>query len=252
MAVMIDPEGTWYHGSNLELDTLRKGSTITQWRGLAEAFSHKPTGLGYDEYGDDGGIIHNGTEDGYLFVIDEPLSMDADIYRHPRTTMDPGAEWLTRRELKLRLTAILRGDCRIRLAEPGDAGALCRLNEQFNGPGDVTPESVAASLIGNFQEAVAVAEADGEPVGFACVQRKLSFCYGRAAAEITEAFVREEFRRRGLASGMLELLKKHCRRCWHVETLSLLTGGDNFGAQELYRRSGYRREDEALFVKELE
>ena len=36
---------------------MRKGSTVTQWRALAEAFSHKPTELGYD---DNGIITHNG------------------------------------------------------------------------------------------------------------------------------------------------------------------------------------------------
>lgn len=100
MKIEIHPDGIWYHGSNVRFDTLREGSTITQWRALAEAFSHKPTALGYD---DDGVIIHNGTEQGYLYVIDEPIRVDEDVYQHPRTTMDPGAEFLTKRPLKVRL-----------------------------------------------------------------------------------------------------------------------------------------------------
>jgi len=96
----IDMGRPWYHGSNRELAILRKGSTITQWKELAEAFATKPTMLGYEEIFSP--ITHNGTESGILYIIDEPLRMGADIYRHPRSTMDPGVEFLTRRALKLK------------------------------------------------------------------------------------------------------------------------------------------------------
>jgi len=100
MKIEVLPEKKWYHGSNCRFDVLREGSTITQWRELAEAFSHKPTALGYD---DDGVILHNGTEPGYLYEIDEPIEVGDDVYQHPRTTMDANAEFLTRRELRVRL-----------------------------------------------------------------------------------------------------------------------------------------------------
>ena len=93
MEIQIDPEGVWYHGSNLPLSELRSGSTITQWKALAEAFSHKPRSLCYD---DTGHIEH-----------DEPLVIGRDIYPHPRTTMDENAEFLTRRPIKVRLIAEL-------------------------------------------------------------------------------------------------------------------------------------------------
>lgn len=100
MKIEIQPDGVWYHGSNRIFSELRAGSTVTQWRALAEAFSHKPSGLGYD---DDGVITHNGTEKGYLYVIDEPVVIGVDIYQHPRTTMDENAEFLTKRPLKLKM-----------------------------------------------------------------------------------------------------------------------------------------------------
>ena len=89
----------WYHGSPLQLDTLLAGSTITPYRHLAEVFSHKPSMVSVD---DAGLILHNGTEAGYLYVIEETLS-EADVYMHPRSTMQAGWEWLTRRDLPLRL-----------------------------------------------------------------------------------------------------------------------------------------------------
>ena len=100
MKIEILKDGVWYHGSDKIFSELRTGSTITQWREPAEAFSHKPSALGYD---DDVVIRHNGTAKGYLYVIDEPVEIGTDIYQHPRTTMDENAEFLTRRPLKVRL-----------------------------------------------------------------------------------------------------------------------------------------------------
>lgn len=100
MKLTIEADGIWYHGSNKIFTELWEGSTITQWRELAEAFSHQPSRLGYD---DDGNIGHNGIEKGYLYVIDEAIKVGIDIYQHPETTMDPNAEFLTKRPLKVRL-----------------------------------------------------------------------------------------------------------------------------------------------------
>ncbi len=104
MDIPVDSQGIWYHGSNVRFSELREGSTITPWRALAEAFSHKPTKLEYD---DDGIIRHNGTEKGYLYRIDEPVDRTIDIDPHPRTTMDENMEFLTKRPLKVRLIDLL-------------------------------------------------------------------------------------------------------------------------------------------------
>ena len=100
MKITVDPNGTWYHGSNVLFSELREGSTITQWRELAEAFSHQPTMLGYD---DNGVINHNGVEKGYLYIIDEDIEIGKDVYQHPTTTMDQNAEFLTKRPLAVKL-----------------------------------------------------------------------------------------------------------------------------------------------------
>jgi hypothetical protein len=92
-------QSPWYHGSPHRLSHLRTGSTITQKRELARIFSHKPTIVSVE---DDGSIRHNGILDGYLYLIDEPIQA-GDVEPHPRTTMAPGDEWLTTRELRLSL-----------------------------------------------------------------------------------------------------------------------------------------------------
>lgn len=119
-----DWDAPWYHGSPLKLATLRVGSTITQSRHLATVFSHKPAIVCLE---DDGTIRHNGDTPGYLYRIAEPLGA-ADVYPHPHSSMEPGLEWLTRRELALELvgpTAICAAE---RLTEE-DIAALHRRQE---------------------------------------------------------------------------------------------------------------------------
>ena len=104
MKIEINPNKPWYHGSNVIFSELREGSTITQWRALAEAFSHKPTILC-----DDNGVIsHNGVQKGYLYVIDENIEIGSDVYPHPQTTLDENFEFLTKRPLAVRLIAELQ------------------------------------------------------------------------------------------------------------------------------------------------
>lgn len=100
MEFAINSQGMWFHGSNRVFEILEEGSTITQWRELAEAFSHKPTILAID---DDNSIIHNGKEYGYLYILDESIEIDIDIYAHPRTTMGKDLEFLTKRKIKVKM-----------------------------------------------------------------------------------------------------------------------------------------------------
>jgi len=95
----LDPDQPWYHGSPFELTMLFEGSTITQKNELARIFSHKPTVVSMS---DDGQIKHNGTVRGYLYTVTERIEVD-DVIPHPHTTMPPGDEWITTRELRVQL-----------------------------------------------------------------------------------------------------------------------------------------------------
>jgi hypothetical protein len=93
----------WYHGSPERLTYIRRGSTITQDRDLARVFSHRPTLVSC--YTDSEGryrIKHSGTRPGFLYRVAENVSVE-DVYPHPRTTMQPGDEWLTKRDLRVEL-----------------------------------------------------------------------------------------------------------------------------------------------------
>jgi len=89
----------WYHGTPLVLATLAAGSSITRNRELAVAFSHRPTRI---DVSDDGAIRDNGTAEGYLYEVDEPVAPD-DIHPHPACKDGDPWELVTHRPLRLRL-----------------------------------------------------------------------------------------------------------------------------------------------------
>jgi hypothetical protein len=101
-------DGAWFHGSPRKLDTLAAGSTITRSRPVAEAFSHRPTCLGWEEKGGRlAGVCHNGAAAGYLYIVDEAIG-EPDVRHHPNSAYHAGGlEWLTNRPLRLRRIADL-------------------------------------------------------------------------------------------------------------------------------------------------
>ena len=90
---------TWYHGSQQELTTLRVGSSITQDKTVAKAFSHRPSLLTMSEGGT---VKHDGVTSGYLYTVADEIGPD-DVHLHPHPVNATRWEWLTNRELKLKL-----------------------------------------------------------------------------------------------------------------------------------------------------
>ena len=90
---------TWYHGSQQKLTTLRVGSSITQDKTVAKAFSHRPSMLSMSEGGT---VKHDGVAPGYLYIVTDEISPE-DVYPHPHPVNATRWEWLTNRELKLEL-----------------------------------------------------------------------------------------------------------------------------------------------------
>lgn len=99
-----DYSAPWYHGSPKRLSVLLKGSWVTQFKGLAKAFSHKPSLI---SLGDDCQTIkHNGQQPGFLYVVSEPVNAnDVSYLRDTAQT-----HWQTQRELQIELVAELPSD----------------------------------------------------------------------------------------------------------------------------------------------
>lgn len=139
----------------------------------------------------------------------------------------------------------------IRLARKEDAEQLLLLCNQFNGEGETSAAHIEQSLLQNQQEIAVVAEEDGVLAGFVCVQMKRSLCYHAISPEITEVFVCEAHRRKGLASKMIAFAETYCMEQSGVRRFELQTGEKNLGAQALYRSLGYYEENEILMEKAM-
>ena len=94
-----DYSRSWYHGSQRRLTTIRAGSSITQDRAVARAFSHRPSRVSLPG---NGTVKHDGTAPGYLYVVAEEVR-SADVYPHPHPVNAARWEWLTTRELRVEL-----------------------------------------------------------------------------------------------------------------------------------------------------
>lgn len=127
----------------------------------------------------------------------------------------------------------------VRPATENDAKQLAALNDEFNGAGNTTPDSIRQSLMRNAREVVIVDDENGTLTGFVCVQLKKSFCYDDYMPEITEVYVRPAYRNRGIAGSMISFAEEYCCRNYPLHRFELLTGEKNLIAQALYYKLGY-------------
>ncbi len=97
---------TWYHGSDQALTKLRAGSSITQNRDVAKAFSHRPSLVSLSDEGeslpDKCNVKHDGVAPGYLYAVSDEIGPD-DVRPHSHPANAARWEWLTNRELRLEL-----------------------------------------------------------------------------------------------------------------------------------------------------
>jgi GNAT superfamily N-acetyltransferase len=138
----------------------------------------------------------------------------------------------------------------IRVATLADAHILADLNADFNGV-QMTLERMAEQMLRCYDvERALIACIDGTAVGFACLRLIPWLCYDPPYAELTELFVREPFRRRGIASALVAHAQRMARAAGAKE-LRILTGRDNPAARAFYRKLGCTEEDEVLLILHL-
>lgn len=139
----------------------------------------------------------------------------------------------------------------IRLAAQGDAVMLMHLNRVFNEVDEVPEETVVNRLI-NGSEIVAVAQDEGGLIGFCCAQVHHSFCYAAPCAEITEMYVEQGARRKGVGRALLAFMTAHLKDVHGVQEIHLLTGCENKAAKALYAAMGFEEKNETYMRKKLE
>ncbi|MEK4851938.1 GNAT family N-acetyltransferase [Paenibacillus sp. FSL H7-0756] len=139
---------------------------------------------------------------------------------------------------------------RVRLASIADAEALSGLNQEFNGGVRRPPAQIIEYLHTNCNECIAVAELNGTIVGFGCAQSLYSFCYEEPYGEITELYVQDTARRKGVARGIITCLEDELRMRG-VKRVKVLTGRRNAAAIRTYEDCGYVKDDEQMLEKPL-
>ncbi len=137
----------------------------------------------------------------------------------------------------------------VRIATVQDAAQLEILNNEFNGEGETTLDNIRSSLANNKQEVIVVDEQNGELTGFVCVQLKKSFCYDEYMPEITEVYVKPQYRRCGVARSMIAYAEEYCKSHFPLHKFELLTGDENDGAQSVYTKLGYSEDGELHLAK---
>ena len=140
----------------------------------------------------------------------------------------------------------------IRIATEDDANQLDLLNNEFNGQGNTSKDCIRDSILNNKQEVVIVAQEDESLVGFVCVQLKKSFCYDDFMPEITEVYVRLEYRKKGIASAMIAYAERYCNEHYALHKYEILTGKNNITAQSVYKKLGYEDDNEIHLSKRRE
>src|SRR5436190_23136660 len=130
-----------------------------------------------------------------------------------------------------------RSGLTVRAATPDDAPALAELIAEFNGPQGDGGETAARLAACAGLEVALLASTPSEPVGFACLRVTPAIGTRTPHALLTELYVRERFRRRGVG----QMLLQHAERLALAQgaaALYLWTGDDNHAAQTFYENQG--------------
>ncbi len=131
---------------------------------------------------------------------------------------------------------------RIRPAEQRDVIEFAALNRRFNG---------GAGRLEKHDdkfEKVLVAEDGGELVGFACVQFLRTACFDSPWAELTELFVDNANRRRGVGAALVSEVE---RLSWKrgCSELIMRTRANNREARALFEDCGYEEAQHVVYRK---
>jgi ribosomal protein S18 acetylase RimI-like enzyme len=144
----------------------------------------------------------------------------------------------------------MNANVRVRRAVLTDAEELSRLNQEFNGGEIIAPAKIIESMNINNNELIAVAELSDRIVGFGCAQSFYSFCYEEPHGEITELYVEEAARRKGIAVAIISCLEENLRERG-VKSMKVLTGRWNNAAIKTYENCNYIIDDEQLLKKRM-
>jgi GNAT superfamily N-acetyltransferase len=126
----------------------------------------------------------------------------------------------------------------VRPAMAEDAPVLAELIAEFNGPQGDAPETAARLAACAGLEVALLAETPAGAAGFACLRVTPAIGTRVPHALLTELYVREPFRRQGVARALVRAAEALARRQGAV-ALYLFTGRQNVEAQAFYEQLGF-------------
>ena len=139
----------------------------------------------------------------------------------------------------------MESEITISLASIHDASDIAKLNRLFNEV-DESPEAIAARMSDpNCVETVILAKVDDATVGFALIRVVPSVLYATPHAELTELYVMDDYRQRGIASELIAFAEQVAAQKG-ARSILVQTGDDNVPALSLYHKHGYEEYDLTL------
>lgn len=139
-------------------------------------------------------------------------------------------------------------DVRVKLATTDDLENLFALNVLFEN--ETTKERMLASIQENDQQVTCIAFIGDVAVGYCTGFIVKSLCYSEDRADVEALFVREEYRKRGIASMLMNQFEKEIVRRG-VNHFHLTIHRKNAAALRLYRSLGYGDTGELLLDKSI-
>lgn len=139
----------------------------------------------------------------------------------------------------------MKGEVKISIATADDASFIAKLNMLFNEV-EESPEAIATRMSDpNCVETIILAKVGDEAVGFAFVRVVPSVLYSTPHAELTELYVMDDYRQRGIASGLIAFAGQVAAQKG-ARSILVQTGDDNLPALALYKKHGYEEYDLVL------
>jgi GNAT superfamily N-acetyltransferase len=130
-------------------------------------------------------------------------------------------------------------DVTVEILDEDDADALALLQSEFTGL-ETTPQQAANRLRKSRGiEHPVLARVDGDVAGFASLRLHPYLGEDVPYAELSELYVRPQFRRLGVARALLTVLEEEARRSG-ATSWAVLTGEDNNAALAAYQTWGFR------------
>ena len=113
------------------------------------------------------------------------------------------------------------------------------MNNDLNDVDCGTLDSMRESLRNNKNEFIYIAKHNDEAVGFICGQLYSSICYASKQGEMTELYVKKNYRRMGVATKLVKHMENELVKN-KAHEITIITGQKNLTAQKLYEKCGYK------------